>query len=136
MGLCLKTMDNAKNSEILLVYDGQCPACDYYCHMVRIRESVGRLTLVDAREPGDVVNELAEAGYDLDHGMVLKMGSAVYDGADAVHMLALIGSRCGLFNRINAWVFRSRTLSHRLYPVLRFLRNLLLKLLGRRRISR
>ena len=27
--------------EILLVYDEECPLCDAYCRMVRIRESVG-----------------------------------------------------------------------------------------------
>jgi hypothetical protein len=28
-------------AEVLVIYDKQCPACDYYCNMVRIRESVG-----------------------------------------------------------------------------------------------
>jgi uncharacterized Fe-S radical SAM superfamily protein PflX len=27
--------------EILLVYDGECPACNAYCQVVRIKESVG-----------------------------------------------------------------------------------------------
>ena len=38
--------------EILLVYDKQCPLCDNYCRMVRLRESVGELRLIDAREGG------------------------------------------------------------------------------------
>ena len=43
--------------EILLVYDKQCPACDYYCQVVRIRETVGELKLVDARESSAVMDE-------------------------------------------------------------------------------
>ena len=35
---------------IFLVYDKECPACNYYCNVLRIRQSVGNLTLIDARE--------------------------------------------------------------------------------------
>ena len=45
-------------AEVLVIYDKQCPACDYYCNMVRIRESVGRLVLVDARDGGPVMDEI------------------------------------------------------------------------------
>lgn len=122
-------------NKILLVYDKECPACDNYCQLVRIRESVGELILVNARDPNPAVDEITAAGLDIDQGMVLKMGDALYYGADAIHMLSLIGSRTGVFNRINFWLFRSKPLSHILYPVLRLFRNLLLKLLGKSKIN-
>ena len=121
--------------EILLVYDKQCPLCDNYCRMVRIRESVGELRLIDAREGGVVMDEITARGWDIDQGMVLKMGEQLYYGSDAIHALALISSRSGMFNRFNYWLFKSRTLSHVFYPVLRFFRNLLLKFLGRTKIN-
>ena len=123
------------DNEILLVYDKQCPACNYYCQMVRIRQSVVELRLVDAREPSEIMDEITVAGLDIDQGMVLKMGDAIYYGSDAIHMLSLIGSPSGIFNRINYWAFRSKPVSRILYPILRFFRNLLLKILGKTKIN-
>ena len=124
-----------KNHEILLVYDRQCPACDYFCRMVRIRESVGELRLIDARGDSAVMDEITRMGLDIDQGMVLKMDDALYYGADAIHALALIGTRSGVFNRLNHWIFRSKGRARVFYPPLRFLRNLLLKLLARTKIN-
>jgi len=121
--------------DILLVYDGECPACNAYCQIVNIRESVGVLRIVNARNNSDVLREITAQGLDIDQGMVLKMGQQLYYGVDAIHMLALIGSRSGIFNRLNYWILRSKTLSAILYPVLRFLRNLLLKSLGKSKIN-
>jgi len=121
--------------EILLVYDKQCPVCHGYCQVVHIRETVGELKLVDARERSAVMDEITSQGLDIDQGMVLKMGDRLYYGSDAIHALALISSRSGVFNRFNYWMFKSRTLSRIFYPVLRFFRNLLLKLLRRTKIN-
>lgn len=121
--------------EILLVYDRQCPACSYYCEVVRIRESVGKLKIINARDGGEVMDEITSQGLDIDQGMVLKMGNRLYYGSDAIHALALISSRSGIFNRLNYWVFKSKSISLIFYPVLRFFRNLLLKMLGKTKIN-
>ncbi len=118
-----------EGKEILLVYDKQCPACDYYCNLVRIRKSLGELTLVDARDPGPIMDEITRMGLDIDQGMVLKIDDQIYYGPDAIHALTLLGTRSGFFNRINYWAFRSARMSKTLYPVLKTLRNLLLKAL-------
>jgi hypothetical protein len=81
------------------------------------------------------MKEITAAGLDIDQGMVLKMGSAIYYGADAIHILSLIGNPSGIFNRVNYWAFRSKTVSRMLYPILRFFRNLLLKMLGKTKIN-
>ncbi len=121
--------------EILLVYDRECPACNAYCQIVQIRKSVGELKIVDARENSDVLNEITARGLDIDQGIVLKMGDQLYYGSDAINALALIGSRSGIFNRLNYWIFKSKTISKILYPVLRSGRNLLLKILGKSKIN-
>jgi predicted DCC family thiol-disulfide oxidoreductase YuxK len=128
-------MRNNTSNDVLLVYDRQCPACDYYCNLARIRESVGRLVLVDARDGGPIMDEITAAGLDIDQGMVVKVGDALYYGPDAIHVLALLGTNTGVFNRICYWSFRSKRVSRVLYPVLRACRNLLLKLLGRTKIN-
>ena len=121
--------------EILLVYDRECPACNAYCQIVQIRKSVGELRIVDARENSDVLSEITARGLDIDQGIVLKMGDQLYYGSDAINALALIGSRSGFFNRLNYWIFKSKTISKILYPVLRSCRNLLLKILGKSKIN-
>lgn len=120
---------------ILLIYDTQCPACHYYCQLVRIRASIGELQLVDAREQSEVRDEITAQGLDIDQGMVLKLGDQLYYGSDAIHMLAMLSSRSDVFNRLNYWLFRSSSLASVLYPVLRFFRNLLLRFLGKSRIN-
>ena len=121
--------------EILLVYDKECPLCDAYCRMVRIRESVGTLRLVNARDASAVMDEITSRGLDIDQGMVLKVESVLYYGSDAIHALSLMSSSSGVFNRVNYWIFRSKQLSGILYPVLRSFRNLLLKILRKTKIN-
>ncbi|GAB2503297.1 DCC1-like thiol-disulfide oxidoreductase family protein [Microbulbifer agarilyticus] len=124
-----------ENQEILLLYDKQCPMCDYYCNLVRIREDLGNLTLIDAREDSELLSDVTRRGLDIDQGMVLQVGKQLYYGSDAIHMLSLLGGRSGFFNRVNYVIFRSNTVAHIVYPALRFCRNLVLKALGVSKIN-
>ncbi len=99
--------------------------------VTRLRDSVGNVEVINARDGGVVVEKIVAEGLDLDEGMVLWYAGRFYHGADCIHMMALLSSPSGVFNRINAAVFRSPTVARRLYPVMRFGRNLLLRMLGR-----
>jgi predicted DCC family thiol-disulfide oxidoreductase YuxK len=121
--------------DAVLVYDGECPFCSAYVRYVRLRESVGGVKLVDARQGGPIVDEVRGRGYDLDEGMVLRLGDRFYHGAECIHVLALLSSPSGAFNRLNGLIFRSAPLSRILYPVLRFGRNSVLRLLGRTKLA-
>ncbi len=123
------------DAPILLIYDKQCPACRYYSQLLRIRESLGGLQLIDARENSEMMRAITARGLDIDQGIVVKIDNQFYYGADAVHALAMISSRSGWFNRLNYWIFQSKNLSHYLYPLLRAMRNFLLKLLGKSKIN-
>ncbi len=125
----------AQRDDIFLVYDKQCPACDFYCNLVRIRESVGPLVLIDAREPGELMDKITAAGLDIDQGMVLKVGSTLHYGSDAIHVLSLMSTRSGVFNRLSYWCFHSERVSAYLYPIFRAWRNLLLKALRKNKIN-
>ncbi len=91
--------------------------------------------MVNARDASTIMNEITSQGLDIDQGMVLKVEDALYYGADAIHVLSLMSSPSGVFNRTNYWIFRSEWRSGILYPVLRFFRNLLLKILRKTRIN-
>ncbi len=122
------------DGELVLIYDGACPVCSSYVRYVRLKESAGKVSLINARDGGPWVERVRAAGLDLDEGMVLVYGVRFYHGADCIHMLALLSSPSGLLNRVNAAIFRSPRLSAALYPLLRCGRNQLLRLLGRRRL--
>ena len=124
-----------KNAKVVVVYDYECPACDYYCHMLRIKNSIGEIQLVDARVSSEFLDEITARGLDIDQGMVVIVDDNWYYGADAIHVISLMSSRSGLFNRFNYWVFKSRWLSRLFYPVLRYFRKVLLKILGKTKIN-
>ena len=123
------------NNKFILVYDKECPVCNNYVQMLRIRESIGELELVNAREGGEIVEQISSQGIDLDQGMVLIMDGATYYNSDTIHVLASMSSPSGIFNRINYWIFKSKTRSHLLYPVLRSLRGVLLMFLGKKKLN-
>ena len=118
-----------------LVYDGECPVCSAYVMFVRLKQSIGPVELIDAREGGAIVDRIVSDGLDLDEGMVLAYGGRYYHGADCVHVLAMLSSSSGVFNRLNALLFRSPGVARFMYPILRFGRNSLLRILGKRKLD-
>jgi predicted DCC family thiol-disulfide oxidoreductase YuxK len=125
----------AEISKNWLLYDGECPFCSRYVRHVRLRQAIGTITLANAREHATLVEEVQRLGFSVDTGMVLKLDGNYYHGADCIHALALLTTPSGWFNRLNSLVFRSKTASRVLYPVLRAGRNLTLRLLGRTRLQ-
>ena len=123
------------SSDNWLIYDGECPFCSQYVKLVRIRQAVGGLKLLNARDGGPQYDEVLRAGLDLDEGMVLKLNDRLYHGDDCVHALAMLSEPKGFFNRLNVWVFKSPKRAAFLYPILRAGRNLALKLLGRKKLD-
>jgi predicted DCC family thiol-disulfide oxidoreductase YuxK len=128
-------VDSTETETVYLVYDGECPFCSAYVNYVRVQKSIGTFKLIDAREGGSIVDDIIKRGFDLDEGMVLVMNGQYYHGHDCINHLALLSTSSGVFNRINAFIFRSKTVSRLLYPVLRFGRNLVLRMLGRKKFS-
>ena len=117
-----------------IVYDGDCPFCARYVRFIRLKDTVGDVDLVDARSDDPAVEQVRATGVNLNDGMALIDGDRIYFGDECIHRLALMSTPSGLFNRINAAVFRSPTLSRLLYPVLKTGRAITLRLLGRRPI--
>lgn len=120
----------------VIVYDGECPLCSAYVRMLRLRRAAGPVTLVDARDGGHpLVARIRAEGLDLDRGMVVALGERLHHGDAALTALALLTTPVGLFNRITAWTFRSPLRARVLYPAMVTGRNLVLRLLGRRKID-
>lgn len=121
---------------IWLVYDYECPLCDMYCRAIRIKKDIGSLHLVDARRPNKLMDEITAKGIDIDNGMVLKLDNAIYYGSEAIHVLTLLSTPSGVFNKINYWVFSSKFVARMLYPICRSIRNVLLfNIMKRKKIN-
>lgn len=118
--------------DIWFVYDGECPICRTAARAFAVREAVGRLHTVNARTEKNhpVVQQVKAAALDLDEGMVVSYGGQLYHGKDALHIMALIGSDRGWFNRMNAVLFRSKPIAAFAYPFMKGVRNAAITLNG------
>lgn len=125
----------SKHDEIEVVYDKECPVCDFYCTRADVDPEAGELVIIDAREDTEIMRDITALGLDIDEGMVVRVGDKLHYGSDAIHELALRSSGKGFVNAVGKFVFSSRTMARILYPPLKLVRNLLLKILGRSRIN-
>jgi predicted DCC family thiol-disulfide oxidoreductase YuxK len=124
-------MKKSKN-QVWFVYDGKCPICNGAANAFMIKDVLGTLNLVDARTQKNhpVMIEINNLGLNLDEGMVIKFKDNIYHGSDALHVMALIGTNSGFFNKVNCFLFRSKILSKICYPFLRLGRNFVLYIKG------
>jgi predicted DCC family thiol-disulfide oxidoreductase YuxK len=117
-----------------LLYDGECPACSSFVAFSRLRQSHPALQLLDARHQPELVEELRRAGYEINEGMVMRLGDRILFGGEVTAMMARLSKEPGRLRRAVMWTIGEAPWANALYPVLRACRNLLLKLLGRRLI--
>lgn len=126
---------SSAKADVVIIYDGECPFCSSYVRLMRLREAVGSVDLVDARQHPAIVRELATAGIDLDEGMVVKTSSETLHGADAVNWLSLRSGNRGIGGRLHRFLLGNRKVAHLAYPAMRAGRNAALRLLGRSKIG-
>lgn len=120
---------------ITIIYDGQCPFCSSYVSMLRLRDTVGGVDLVDARSDDTRVASAISAGLDLDEGMLVIWEGRQFYGKDAVHLLATLSAPRGLLNGLQRRVFASPRRADMIYPVLARGRRAFLRLVGRSTIA-
>lgn len=120
---------------IEIVYDGDCPFCAAYMRMVRLKDTIGPVSLIDARQHPHVVRQLRAEGIDIDDTMVVNFGGRRYAGPQAVELLSLLSSKVGVMNRLSALLLRDGRRAAFFYPILRTGRRMALILLGRKRIG-
>jgi predicted DCC family thiol-disulfide oxidoreductase YuxK len=122
-------------SEVSIIYDSECPVCTAYSCSVEVGDNRAKPRLISARGSDSEVSAALAAGLDLDEGMVVLYKGERYHGADAMHILALAAPAKGLFGHLNRLLFGSRRVAKFLYPAMRAGRNLLLWLLGKKKIA-
>ncbi len=116
-------------SEIWIIYDDECPICSAYCQYIRLQETIEHVHLVNARYQSEIMDRITASGFDIDKGMVVIFNDSMYYGADAVNVLALLSTPSNFLNWINCRIFRLETLSKLFYPILKFIRQIILRIL-------
>ena len=119
------------NGPATIVYDGECPFCSAYANLLRLRESVGQVRLVNARDlPSELLKELS-GSYNLDRGMLFGWNGGLYYGGEAINKLALLSSDSTLLRKASAWSLSTPAIARALYPLLRLGRNIAITLRGK-----
>jgi predicted DCC family thiol-disulfide oxidoreductase YuxK len=114
-----------------VVYDGGCPFCANYVTLMNLRNAVGAVTLVDARNDAPVVKALAARGYDLNEGMAVLFGDKVYYGEDAVTFISSLTNSRNWLGRLVTGLLRTPSRAALFYPIMKLGRRVTLKALGR-----
>lgn len=111
---------------VRILYDGACPFCVNYVRFTRLRDRVGVVELIDAREAGEMVLTYAERGHFIDESFIVDTGDAVLThGAALGYIHGKLAPRwTGLPYLTNARMLEA------IYPSLRAMRNGTLRLLG------
>lgn len=122
-------MKQAHKIEIL--YDDQCPVCRSYCTRVELAEAGDKLELVDARKSGALMDEVTAQGLDIDEGMAVKIDGKIHYGSEAMRVLVPL-TKAGRLQRL---LFSTKKLSSIVYGFCKGVRNLLLRILGIRKIE-
>jgi predicted DCC family thiol-disulfide oxidoreductase YuxK len=124
-------IERDSTDDIWVVYDGECPFCNSFVLLYRIRKLAKHVHLIDARSRHPIVDEIRRQRLDLNEGMAVKLNGRLYHGSDAMNILAILGSGKTLFNRLNRALFRRPAVARLLYPLLARGRLITLRLLGR-----
>ena len=131
----LTSLSHYPSGSIIIIYDGDCPFCRSYIELTRLRE-LSHTILLNARDEPGLCEELLDKDVSRDEGMAVIINNDVYHGGDAINRIALLTSKNTLFNKISYLVFSKPVISRFSYPVLRGIRNITLRLLGKKPIHK
>ena len=116
----------------LIVYDGECVFCANYVRLLKLKDAIGPVELLDARSDDPRVKRYWHDGYDLNKGMLFVHRGRTYHGDEAINVLASLSSDSTVFNRVNGLVLSNAKTAEFLYPLLKLGRRLVLLLRGKK----
>lgn len=114
---------------VWFVYDGECPLCQSAAKFFRLKEAKGTLHLLDARSDPNhpIMHQIKQRGLNLDDGFVIVDDGIYYHGKSALRYLSDIGKDGNWFTKLLS-LFQSKLMANIFYPMMRGLRNFLLRI--------
>ena len=131
----IENQNNLLKKPISIIYDEECPACSMYVKITLIKENYGDVHFLKARQNRGLCLFLKKNGLDINKGMAVFFQNKIYFADDAVNILAILSSGKGFISNLISFLFKYKFIAKLLYPILVFLRNILLKILGKRLIQ-
>jgi len=123
-------------NKIEIIYDGDCPFCRNYTEFVKLRTKFDSVILTNARDcKNSSVIEMKTKKIDLDDGMVVIIDGQFWHGDEAMRVITNYIEPAGFWGLMNSFMFSNSIRSRFFYPILRFGRNLVLRLLGKSKIN-
>ena len=122
--------DEKKENATCVVFDGQCPFCRVYVASLDSEAGSGHpaLNKVDARSAPELVEQLADKGIDINTGIVFIKDGAIFQDSEALTLLAKQHAAPRWLVSLHHRLLRYSFLSLAIYPILRALRNVYLRL--------
>ena len=118
--------------KILFIYDGECPFCNHFAHLLEIKSRLPSLKIIDGRQNLEQLTQLYNQGYDLDKGAILINNGKILHGSDAINWICseLKEPNDSLLELLRV-IFSSNMRSRKLFPILLWSRRFLLTLKGK-----
>ena len=118
--------------KVKLYYDDECPFCKEYSKYIELRKQYD-IEMCNARDNLDKIEEFRVKGYDINNGMIVEIedDSMLYLGADAAKILDSMIAKKGFIDKSMSFIVKLPLFNSILYPILKAMRIVLLKLLGK-----
>ncbi|WP_320676977.1 DCC1-like thiol-disulfide oxidoreductase family protein [Prochlorococcus sp. MIT 1300] len=112
----------------LFIYDGECPFCNHFAHLLELKSNIPGIKIQNARTNTDHIPN----GYDIDtQGAILLVDDEIMYGSQAINWVCtkLNNPSDGLLKLLSQ-VFSSKSRAINLFPLLLISRRILLFLKG------
>ena len=120
------------SSEIIFIYDGDCPFCNHFAQLLELKSSLPSLKVLDGRENLDKLTELYKQGYDLNNGAILISNGDIKHGAEAINWICSeLKDPSDSLLEVLRIIFTSNKRTKILFPFLLWGRRILLTLKGK-----
>jgi len=115
---------------IKLYYDKECPFCNEYSKYVELRK-IYDIEIINAREELDKLNDFKDKGFDINHGMIIEYEGNIFQGSDAIKIIDNYIIKKGILDRLMSLFIHFPGFKSIIYPAVKIIRLIVLKLLGR-----
>ena len=116
--------------KINLYYDEECPFCKEYSKYVELRKKYD-IKIFNARESIDKIKVFRNKGFDINDGMIIEYESEIFQGSDAVKIIDNYIDKKSVLDQFISVIINLPGFKLVVYPIVKFLRIMILKLLGR-----
>ena len=117
-------------NKIKLYYDKECPFCNEYSKYVELRK-VYDIEIINAREALDKLKDYKDKGFDINNGMIIEFEDNIFQGSDAIKIIDKYIVKKGIIDRFLSVFIHFPGFKSIIYPIVKIIRLIVLKLLGR-----